>query len=72
MAMHNEALIRLICGKMNHETDQEKIDELLRLLRAVTQNDLEDVRTRMEFIRKKYAIAFDQAIAADVPIPGGS
>jgi hypothetical protein len=43
-----------------------KIDELLRLMRAVVRNDPEDVCTRMEFIRKKYAITFD---AADVLIP---
>jgi hypothetical protein len=59
--------IRLICEKIHGETEPEKIDELLRLMRAVVRNDPEDVCTRMEFIRKKYAITFD---AADVLIPG--
>jgi hypothetical protein len=60
--MHNAALIRLICGKIHGETELEKIDELLRLMRAVIRNDPEDICTRMEFVRKKYAITFDHAI----------
>ena len=67
--MHDAALIRSICGKIRRETDQETIRELLRLLRAVIENDLEDVRARMKFIRQKYAIAFDQAVAADMQVP---
>lgn len=61
--MHNTALIRQICGRINRETDQQKIDELLLLLNSVILNDLEDARVRIEYIRRKYAIAFGEATA---------
>jgi hypothetical protein len=72
MAMPNAALIRLICRKIHREADPEKIDELPRLLRAVIQSDPEEIRARMEFIRNKYAIAFDQAISCRCANPGES
>ena len=65
LPMHNKDLIRWICGQVDRETDPAKIEELLQLLRAVIQNDLEDVRIRMEYICKKYAIAFQHARGAD-------
>jgi hypothetical protein len=64
--VHNTALIRQICGRINRETDQQKIDELLLLLNSVILNDLEDARVRMEYIRRKYAIAFGEATAGDM------
>ena len=72
MAMHNAALIRLINGKIHRGNRPGKTDELLRLLRAVIQNDPEGVRMRMEFVREKYAIAFDQAISCRCANPGES
>ena len=65
--MHSTALIRAICGEVHREDDLEKVNELLQLLRAVIQNELEEARLRMEFIRRKYAIAFEQAIDPDIP-----
>lgn len=65
MVIHNTALIRWICGEVHQEADPEKIGELLHLLRAIIQNDLQEARIRMEFIRRKYAIAFKRAISAD-------
>jgi hypothetical protein len=70
--MHNAALIRLICGKIHRETEPGKIDELLRLMRAVIRNDPEDICRRMEFIREKYAITFDRAISCRCADPGES
>ena len=63
--MHNRELIRWICGQVDRETDPARVEELLQLLRAVIQNDLEDVRIRMEHMRKKYAMVFQQATGAD-------
>jgi hypothetical protein len=59
--MHNAALIRLICGRIHRETEPKRIDELLRLMGAVIRNDPEDMCTLMEFIRKKYAMTFEQS-----------
>lgn len=66
-AMHNTALIRWICRNVNRETDQGKIDELLLLLRAVIQDDLQEVRSRMEFIRQKYSVVFEQSPEVHIP-----
>jgi hypothetical protein len=68
--MHKIELIRQICGKINRETDQEKIDELLLLLNSVILNNLEDARIRMEHIRRRYAIAFEHATPEDMPDRG--
>lgn len=65
--MHKIELIRQICGQINRETDQQKIDELLLLLNSVILNNLEDARVRMEHIRRRYAIAFEQATPEDMP-----
>lgn len=64
--MHNVELIRQICGKINRETDDRKIEDLLLLLNAVILDDLRDARVRMEYIRRRYAIAFGDATAGDM------
>jgi hypothetical protein len=63
--VHNKDLIRWLCGQVNRETDLEKMDELLRLLKAVIQNDLEEVRFRTEYLRKKYAMVIQQKEVGD-------
>ena len=63
--MHNMDLIRWICGQVDGETYAVKTRELLQLLKAVIQNDLEDVQIRMEYIRKKYALVFKHSTGTD-------
>jgi hypothetical protein len=63
--VHDLALIRRLCGDISKETDLKKVDELVALLQAVIRDDLEDMRTRMAFLRRKYAIIFDESKAAD-------
>lgn len=65
--MHNTLLIRQICGKISREKDKQKIDDLLLLLNSVILNDIEDARVRMEFIRRKYSIAFAEEKAGSIP-----
>jgi hypothetical protein len=60
--MHNTQLIRQICGQISRETDEPKMEELLLLLNAVILSDLEEARVRIEFLRRKYAIVFQQAV----------
>jgi hypothetical protein len=64
--MHNIELIRQICGKINRETDDRRIKELLLLLNSVILGDAEDARVRMEHIRRRYAIAFGEATVGDM------
>jgi hypothetical protein len=64
--MHNIGLIRQICGKINRETDDRRIEDLLLLLNSVVLDDLQDARVRMEYIRRRYAIAFGEPTAGDM------
>lgn len=59
--MHNAELIRQICGRISREADNGRMEELLLLLNAVILCDLEDARSRMELLRREYAIVFTQA-----------
>ena len=44
--------------------DEEKIEELLSLLRAVVKEDLEDARSRLVFMRQKYCSTVSNSNAA--------
>jgi hypothetical protein len=63
--MHNIKLVRQICGKINRETDDRKIKELLLLLNSVILDDKEEALARMEHIRRRHAIAFGEATVGD-------
>jgi hypothetical protein len=54
--MYDTELVRSISRQICEETDPDKTDELLQLLKAVIHNDFEEVRTRMEFLHQKYAL----------------
>jgi hypothetical protein len=64
--LYNEELVRQICRQLNNAKDDgEKERELLSLLRAVIQENQEEARTRMEFLKKKYPQVISDAKAAD-------
>jgi len=64
--VYNEELVRQICRQLNNAKDDgEKERELLSLLRAVIQENQEEARTRMEFLKKKYPQVISDAKAAD-------
>ena len=64
--LYNEELVRQICRQLNNaKDDAEKERELLSLLRAVIQDNHEEARTRMEFLKKKYPQVISDAKAAD-------
>jgi len=64
--LYNLELVRQICRDLNNaKDDAEKERELLSLLRAVIQENQEDARTRMEFLKKKYPQVISDAKAAD-------
>jgi hypothetical protein len=64
--LYNLELVQQICRDLNNtKDDPEKERELLSLLRAVIQDDQEDIQTRMEFLKKKYPQVISDAKAAD-------
>jgi len=64
--LYNPELVRQICRDLEDaKDDAEKERELLSLLRAVIQDDQEDIQTRMEFLKKKYPQVISDAKAAD-------
>jgi hypothetical protein len=59
-------VVRQICRELNNAKDDgEKERELLSLLRAVIQDNHEEARSRMEFLKKKYPQVISDAKAAD-------
>lgn len=63
--MYDYGLIRRLCAEICAAETPEKVEELSALLHAVIQDDLDDMRTRMAFLRKKYAMIFEQTKSAD-------
>ena len=61
--MYNADLVRQLCKEISDEKDLEKTHDLLCLLQAVIKEDLEDVRRRMVFLAKKYAIVSETQAA---------
>ncbi|HSZ61294.1 MAG TPA: hypothetical protein VK828_05835 [Terriglobales bacterium] len=61
--MYNTDLVRKLCGEIVSEQDPGKVSELMALLRAIISDDQEEIRTRMAFLAKKYALTGD--VAAD-------
>ena len=65
--MYDVELVRLICRNINNaKDDPQKEQELLSLLQAIIREDQEEVRLRMAFLAKQYALAISDAKAADL------
>ncbi len=64
--VYNVELVQQICRDINNaKDDPQKEQELISLLQAVIQENQEEVRTRMEFLKKKYPQVISDAKAAD-------
>ncbi len=61
--LYNTDLVRKLCGEIASEQNPDKVSELMALLRAVISDDQAEIRTRMAFLAKKYALIKD--VAAD-------
>ena len=61
--MYNTDLVRKLCGEIAQEKDSEKAEELMSLLQAVMKDDQDDIRIRMAFLAKKYALVSDSKAA---------
>jgi hypothetical protein len=53
--VYDENFIRGLCRDIVVEKDPEKTQALMDLLRAAMHEDREEVRTRIQFLSKKYA-----------------
>jgi hypothetical protein len=54
--VHNTDLIRQLCSEIAGEQDPDRVSELVALLRAIISDDHEEVRTRIAFLAKRYAL----------------
>jgi hypothetical protein len=59
--MYDVRLVRSLCETIAIEQNNEKAQELLDLLRAVMRENDEEIGLRLEFLKKKYAVAFRAA-----------
>ena len=59
--MYNTDLVRQICADITAEKDSERVQDLLSLLHAVLNDDQEEIRIRIAFLAKKYAITIGEA-----------
>ena len=58
--MFSEALVRSICQKIAAESDLVTVRELNSLLLAVIKDNHEEVRLRIAYLPRAYAITFDR------------
>jgi hypothetical protein len=63
--VYNTDLVRQLCEKIAKEKDPEKANDLISLLQAVIKDDQDDIRIRMAFLAKKYAVVVSDSKAAD-------
>ena len=63
--VYNVALVRQLCSDIAAERDPSRIDQLANLLQAVFKEDQEEIRIRMDFLKRKYAKVIEQTKAAD-------
>ena len=61
--MYNTDLVRKLCGEIAQEKDPDKSQDLMSLLQAVMKDDQEDIRIRMAFLARKYALVADSKAA---------
>jgi len=54
--VYNTDLVRQLCAEIVKENDPEKAKDLISLLQAVIKDDQDDIRIRMAFLAKKYAV----------------
>lgn len=63
--MYNSDLVRQLCQEISAEVDPQRALDLISLLRAIIQEDQEEIRTRMAFLARSYPIGISDTNAAD-------
>jgi len=59
--MFNAELVRSICQKIAAESDLVTVRQLNSLLLAVIKDNHEEVRLRIAYLARAYAITFDES-----------
>jgi hypothetical protein len=59
--------VRRLCTEISASTDPQKVDDLLNLLEGVLNNDQEELRVRLNFLREKYASIFSPLEPEEAP-----
>lgn len=62
--VYDEEMIRRLCAEAANETDPEKSEELIALLRAVLRDNVEEVKLRASYLARRQA-ATSGPMAAD-------
>jgi hypothetical protein len=52
--LYNIELVRTLCQKITAEKDEARARDLMSLLKAVIEEDHEEIRVRMAFLNKQY------------------
>ena len=52
--MYDPKLLRKICAELSAERDSEKVEELLSLLRAIVDDDQEELCLRLHYLAGRF------------------
>jgi hypothetical protein len=53
--VYDEEMVRRLCAEAANETDPEKSEELIGLLKAVLHDNVEEIRLRAAYLAKRHA-----------------
>ncbi len=62
--MYDLDLVRELCGMIAAETDPEKTDRLLSILRSVIRAENDEARLRIRYIVNRYAPVLSDSLAS--------
>ena len=65
--MFDAELLRKLCGQISAEQDPQRLEELISILQTMIREDIDDVRTRLAFLRERYAAVFGEVPLPDPP-----
>jgi hypothetical protein len=62
--MYDFDLVREVCGMITQETDEEKVEELLSILRSIIRAESDEARLRIRYIVSRYRPVLVENIAS--------
>ena len=62
--MYDFDLVREVCEMITRETDAEKVEELLDILRAVIRAENDEARIRIRYIVNRYSSVLTDKLAS--------
>ena len=61
--MYDFDLVREVCGMITRETDGEKVEELLGILRSMIRAEIDEARLRIRYIMDRYHSVLTENVA---------